>query len=93
MKFFLVSLLFYGGLTAWLSSRLDATTAEWGYTFAHLAIAAAINAYLLWVARRRDLSFLASASLGFLVVHHVYFTLAGLKYFSPILLYPSSISA
>jgi hypothetical protein len=88
VTFFALSLLVYSGLVAWLSGRLGGTTAEWGYTLAHLALAAAINSHLLWVARRRELSFLGSAPLAFLVVHHFYFTVAGLKYFSPILLYP-----
>ena len=88
MRFLLVSLLCYGALAFWLGARLDGTPAELGYTLGHMGIAAAINTHLLWVARRRNLSFLGSAPLGFLVVHHVYFTLAGLKYFSPILLYP-----
>jgi hypothetical protein len=86
--FFAVSLLVYGGLTFWLTGRVDGTRPEWGYTLVHLALAAAINAHLLWVARKRNLSFLGCAPLAFLVVHHFYFTMAGLKYFSPILLYP-----
>ncbi len=88
MIFFALSLLVYGGLTFWLTGRVEGTNAEWGYTLLHLALAAAINAHLLWVARRRDLSFLGCAPLAFLVVHHFYFTMSGLKYFSPILLYP-----
>lgn len=88
MTFFGLSLLLYGGLVAWLSSRLAGSTMEWGFTLAHLALAAGINTHLLWVARRRSLSFLGSAPLAFLVVHHVYFTLSGLRYFSPIVLYP-----
>jgi hypothetical protein len=88
VSFFALSLLVYGGLTFWLTGRVDGTTAEWGYTVLHLTLAAAINAHLLWVARRRQLSFLGCAPLAFLVVHHFYFTMAGLKYFSPILLYP-----
>ncbi|HEY7637565.1 MAG TPA: hypothetical protein VH763_18590 [Gemmatimonadales bacterium] len=88
MSFFFVSLLVYGGLTFWLTGRVEGTTAEWGYTLLHLTLAAAINAHLLWVARRRQLSFLGCAPLAFLVVYHFYFTMAGLKYFSPILLYP-----
>ena len=88
MTFFALSLLLYSGLVAWLSGRLGGSTAEWSYTLAHLALAAAINSHLLWVARRRELSFLGSAPFAFLIVHHVYFTVAGLKYFSPILLYP-----
>ena len=88
MSFFGLSLLVYGSLVAWLATHLDGTRAEWGYSLAHLTLAAAINAHLLAVARRRSISFLGSAPLAFLVVHHVYFTLAGIKYFSPILLYP-----
>jgi hypothetical protein len=41
----------------------------------------------LSVARRRSLSLIGSAPLAFLVVSHVYFTVNGLKYFSPIILY------
>jgi hypothetical protein len=88
VRFFALSLLVYGGLTFWLTGRVDGTTAEWGYTLLHLTLAGAINAHLLWVARRRQLSFLGCAPLALLVVHHFYFTMAGLKYFSPILLYP-----
>jgi hypothetical protein len=88
VSFFALSLLVYGGLTFWLTGRVDGTTAEWSYTLLHLTLAAAINAHLLWVARRRQLSFLGCAPLAFLVVYHFYFTMAGLKYFSPILLYP-----
>jgi hypothetical protein len=88
VSFFALSLLVYGALTFWLTGRVDGTTAEWSYTLLHLTLAAAINAHLLWVARRRQLSFLGCAPLAFLVVHHFYFTMAGLKYFSPILLYP-----
>jgi len=88
LTFFALSLLVYGALTFWLTGRVAGTTAEWGYTFLHLTLAAAINAHLFWVARRRNLSFLGCAPLAFLVVHHFYFTMAGLKYFSPILLYP-----
>ena len=88
MKFFTLSLLVYAGLVAWLVERVDGTTAEWTFTLGHLALAAAINAHLLWVARRRSLSFLGCAPLAFLVVYHLYFSLSALKYFSPILLYP-----
>ncbi len=88
MRFFALSLFAYGGLVGWLSSRLEATTAEWTFSLAHLMLAAAINAHLIGVAKRRSLSFLGSAPLGFLVVSHFYFTLSGIKYFSPILLYP-----
>lgn len=88
MTFFALSLLVYGGLTFWLTGRVDGTNAEWGYTLVHLTLAAGINAHLLWVARRRNLSFLGCAPLAFLVVLHFYYTIAGLKYFSPNLLYP-----
>ncbi|MBA3521657.1 MAG: hypothetical protein H0T90_04020 [Gemmatimonadales bacterium] len=88
MSFFALSVLVYAWLTLWLTSRVDGTTTEWGFTLVHLTLAAAINAHLIWVARRRALSFLGSAPLAFLVVGHVYFTMASLKYFSPILLYP-----
>lgn len=88
MSFFALSLVVYGGLVGWLTNHLQATAAEWGFTLAHLALAGAINAHLIWVARRRSLSFLGSAPLAFLVVLHFYFTLSGIRYFSPILLYP-----
>ena len=87
VKFFTLSLLVYAGLVAWLVERVDGTTAEWTFTLGHLALAAAINAHLLWVARRRSLSFLGCAPLAFLA-DHLYFSLSALKYFSPILLYP-----
>jgi hypothetical protein len=88
VSFFALSVLVYAGLTFWLSSRVDGTTTEWGYTLVHLVVAAAINAHLLSVARRRQLSFLGSAALGLLLLNQIYFTVNGLKYFSPILLYP-----
>jgi hypothetical protein len=78
----------YGGLVGWLANHLQATAPEWAFTLAHLALAGAINAHLIRVARRRSLSFLGSAPLAFLVVLHFYFTLSGIRYFSPILLYP-----
>ena len=87
MSFFALSVLVYGGLTAWLTSRLDGTSAEWGYTFGHLAIAAALNAHLLYTARLRQLALL-SPPVVFLLVCQLYFSVNGLKYFSPILLYP-----
>lgn len=83
-----VSALCYGLLTLWITRQVGGTSEEWGYTAAHLLLAAALNAHLLYVARRRSLSFLACAPLAFLVVSHVYFTINGIKYFSPILLYP-----
>ena len=55
MTFFTLSTIFYAALVAWVSSRVAGTTAEWGYTLAHMTLAAAINAHLLWVARRREL--------------------------------------
>lgn len=88
MRFFLGSLAVYAALTAWITQRAQGTVEEWAYTAAHLALAAAINTHLLWVARKRSLSFLGSAPLAFLVVLHFYFTVNGIKYFSPILLYP-----
>ncbi|MBA2457981.1 MAG: hypothetical protein H0V43_03375 [Gemmatimonadales bacterium] len=87
MKFLALSLLVYGGLTAWVASRVDATTEEWTYTFSHLALAAALNAHLLHAARARSLALL-SPPVVFLLVSQLYFTINGLKYFSPILLYP-----
>ena len=88
MRFLLGSLAVYATLTAWIVQRAQGTAEEWAYTAAHLAIAAVINSHLFWVARKRSLSFLGSAPLAFLVVLHFYFTVNGLKYFSPILLYP-----
>lgn len=87
MRFLALSLAVYGGLTAWLTSRVDATTAEWAYTFTHLALAAALNSHLLYAARVRNLALL-SPPVVFLLVSQLYFTVNGLKYFSPILLYP-----
>jgi hypothetical protein len=87
MSFFLLSLLLYGGLTAWLAGALDGTAAEWGYTLAHMTIAAALNAHLLYTARRRKLALL-SPPVVFLLACQLYFSINGLKYFSPILLYP-----
>jgi hypothetical protein len=83
-----LSFLSYGLLTLWLTGHTYATPEEWGYTLGHLTAAALINAHLFFVARRRNLSFLASAPLAFLMVSQFYFTVNGIKYFSPILLYP-----
>ena len=69
-----------------LANRLDASTAEWGYALAHLVLAATVNAFLIASARARSLSLLGSAPVAFLVVSQLYFTINGLKYFSPILL-------
>jgi hypothetical protein len=88
MTFFLLSLGFYGVLTLSVATRVGATTPEWAFTLGHLAVAAAGNAFLLHVARRRSLAFVGSPALAFLVMNQVYFTVNGLKYFSPILLYP-----
>ena len=88
MTFLAAGCVIYAAVIGWLASHLHATPAEWGYSLAHLLLAAAINAHLLYVARRRSLSLLGSAPLAFLIVSHVYFTVNGLKYFSPILLYP-----
>lgn len=87
MIFFVLSTLLYGGLTAWLAARVDGTTAEWGYTFAHMTIAAALNAHLLYTARQRKLALL-SPPVVFLLACQLYFSINGLKYFSPIILYP-----
>jgi hypothetical protein len=83
-----LSLVSYGLLTLWLAGHAAGTPEEWGYTLGHMAVAALINTHLFLVARRRSLSFLACAPLAFLVVSHFYFTVNGIKYFSPILLYP-----
>ncbi len=88
MTFFLVSVIGYTALVAWLADRVQATPAEWAFTLGHLVLAAALNAYLLRVARLRSLSLLGSAPLVFLLVSQIYFTVNGLKYFSPILLFP-----
>jgi hypothetical protein len=88
MSFFLLSLLVYGALTASVAAQVGAATEEWGFTLGHFAVAAAGNALLLPVARRRSLAFLGSPALAFLVMNQVYFTVNALKYFSPILLYP-----
>ena len=88
MSFFLLSLLVYSALTTTIAMRVSATTEEWGFTLGHFVLAAAGNALLLHVARRRSLAFLGSPALAFLVMNQVYFTINALKYFSPILLYP-----
>lgn len=88
MIFLGLSVLSYGLLTLWLTVHAAGTAQEWGFTLAHMTLAALINTHLFFVARRRNLSFLASAPLAFLMVSHFYFTINGIKYFSPILLYP-----
>jgi hypothetical protein len=88
MTFFLLSLVVYAGLTAYIATHVSATTQEWAFTLGHFAMAAAGNAFLLHVARRRSLAFMGSPALAFLVMSQVYFTINALKYFSPILLYP-----
>jgi hypothetical protein len=85
MMFFGLSVAAYGALIAWLASRLDASTSEWGYALAHLVLAATVNAFLIRSARARSLSLLGSAPVAFLVVSQLYFTINGLKYFSPTL--------
>jgi hypothetical protein len=87
MIFFGLSVLLYGGLTAWLAVSLDGTTAEWAYTLAHMSLAAALNAHLLYTARLRKLALL-SPPVVFLLACQLYFSINSLKYFSPILLYP-----
>jgi hypothetical protein len=87
MTFFVLSVLLSGGLTAWLAGRLDGTTAEWGYALAHMTLAAALNGHLIYTARLRKLALL-SPPVVFLLVCQLYFSINGLKYFSPILLYP-----
>lgn len=87
MIFFLVSATAYAALTAWLAIRLQATTQEWTFTLGHLLLAAVLNVYLLRVLRARPLCLFAAPPAAFLLVSQVYFTVNGLKYFSPIL-YP-----
>jgi hypothetical protein len=88
MTFFLLSLVVYAGLTAYIATHVSATTQEWAFTLGHFAMAAAGNAFLLHVAKRRSLAFMGSPALAFLIMSQVYFTINALKYFSPILLYP-----
>ena len=88
MIFLVASLAWYGLLTFWLTAQTNGLRPEWLFTMGHLGLAALINTHLLYVARRRSLSFLACPPLAFLVVSHVYFTINGIKYFSPILLFP-----
>jgi hypothetical protein len=88
MMFWGLSVAVYGALIAWLAGRLDASTAEWGYALAHLVLAATVNAFLIRSARAKSISLLGSAPVAFLVVSQLYFTVNGLKYFSPILLNP-----
>jgi hypothetical protein len=86
--FLAVSLACYGLLTWWITGQVGGVREEWLFTLGHLTLAAIINAHLFYVARRRSLSFLASPPLAFLLVSHIYFSINGIKYFSPILLYP-----
>jgi hypothetical protein len=88
MRFFLLSVVVYSALTAYVATRVSATTPEWGFALAHFAVAAAGNGFLLHVARRRSLALMGSPALAFLVMSQVYLTISALKYFSPILLYP-----
>ncbi len=90
MMFFGLSVATYGALVAWLANRLNASTAEWGYSLGHLVLAATVNAFLIRSARARSLSLIGSASVAFLVVSLVYFTINGLKYFSPVLSNPQT---
>lgn len=88
MIFLAFSLAGYGLLTWWISAQVGGIREEWLYTMGHLTLAALLNVHLLYVARRRRLSFLACPPLALLVVSQVYYTINGIKYFSPILLYP-----
>ena len=65
MSFFLLSLLVYSALTTTVAMRVSATTEEWGFALGHFVLAAAGNALLLHVARRRSLAFLGSPALRF----------------------------
>lgn len=82
------SIACYGLLTWWLTIRTAGVSEEWLFTLGHMTLAALLNMHLLYVARRRSLSFLACPPLAFLLVSQIYFTINGIKYFSPILLYP-----
>ena len=82
------SLACYGLLTWWVTMQAPGPSEEWLFTLGHMTLAALLNFHLLYVARRRSLSFLACPPLAFLLVSQVYFTINGIKYFSPILLYP-----
>ncbi len=86
--FFGISIACYGLLTWWITMQAPGPSQEWLFTMGHMALAALLNVHLLYVARRRSLSFLACPPLAFLLVSQVYFTINGIKYFSPILLYP-----
>ncbi len=86
--FFGISLACYGLLTWWITMQAPGPNEEWLFTLGHMTLAALLNMHLLYVARRRSLSFLACPPLAFLLVSQVYFTINGIKYFSPILLYP-----
>lgn len=82
------SLACYGLLTWWITMQAPGPSQEWLFTMGHMTLAALLNFHLLYVARRRSLSFLACPPLAFLLVSQIYFTINGIKYFSPILLYP-----
>ncbi|MBA3659574.1 MAG: hypothetical protein H0W67_08255 [Gemmatimonadales bacterium] len=87
MTFFLTSVAMYGLLVGWLAVHLQALSGEWGFALAHLAIAAAVNAHFFAAVRARSLALL-SPPVAYLTVSQIYFTVNGLKYFSPIILYP-----
>jgi hypothetical protein len=82
------SLACYGLLTWWITVQAPGPSQEWLFTLGHMTLAALLNFHLLYVARRRSLSFLGCPPLAFLLVSQIYFTINGIKYFSPILLYP-----
>lgn len=88
MSFFVLSLLVYGVLTAYVAGHVRGTAEEWVYAMAHFTLAAAGNAYLLRVITRRNLAMFASPVIAFLLLNQLYFTFNALKYFSPILLFP-----
>jgi hypothetical protein len=86
--FLLVSLGAYGVLTWWIALQVGGAREEYLFTIGHMTMAALLNAHLLYVARRRSLSLIACPPLGFLAMCQIYYTINGIKYFSPILLYP-----
>ena len=63
MMFLGASLACYGLLTWWITMQAPGPSEEWLFTLGHMTLAALLNFHLLYVARRRSLSFLACPRL------------------------------
>jgi hypothetical protein len=83
IHFFIVSVVVYSLLLAYLSIALNAPEEIWLYSLLHFLTAAVLNAFLIYIVRRKSLSLIGSPAILFLISIQVYFTINAVKYFAP----------